>query len=253
MRLLNTALIAGLAPFLMWQPTFVDASDRARHGAAIASLPGTTRTADAAVYVDETANDDYSNTSVDDNEITHLSFLREEEKLARDVYLTLGDMWPQARVFVSIAGSEQTHTDAVRDMLEKYGLPDPSVSDAVGVFTGPDFGWYFTNKYDELVLHGSQSELEALYVGAFIEELDMVDIQLCPDVIVDGTDDVDDSFECAATYTDNPDLQQLYTNLLEGSKNHLRAFVGSIEKIIGEGKYEAQVITQEEVDAILGR
>jgi hypothetical protein len=40
---------------------------------------------------------------------------------------------------------------------------------------------------------------------------------------------------------------------LEGSKNHLRAFVGNIESVIGEGNYVAQYLTQEEVDEILGR
>ena len=41
--------------------------------------------------------------------------------------------------------------------------------------------------------------------------------------------------------------------VLEGSMNHLRAFVLNIEKQIGEGNYKAQVLSQEEVDAILGR
>jgi hypothetical protein len=45
----------------------------------------------------------------------------------------------------------------------------------------------------------------------------------------------------------------LYTHLVDGSKSHLRAYVKQIEAIIGTGNYVAQILSQEEVDAILGR
>jgi len=41
--------------------------------------------------------------------------------------------------------------------------------------------------------------------------------------------------------------------LISGSESHLRAYVGQIEAVIGVGNYEAQYLTQAEVDAILGR
>ena len=138
-------------------------------------------------------------------------------------------------------------------MLDKYGIPNPGTNDNVGVFTGEAWGWYFTEKYNELVLQGTNSKLDALYVGAFIEELDMLDINLCPAVIVETDNGIDDASECGRLYTDNSDIYRLYGYLLEGSMNHLRAFVLNIEKQIGEGNYKAQVLSQEEVDAILGR
>jgi hypothetical protein len=122
---------------------------------------------------------------LDAGETAHLVFMREEEKLARDVYLTLSGVYAQPSTFSTIGeGSEQTHTDTVRDMLEKYGIPDPNpaaneLPESIGVFTGADYGWYFTEKYNALVARGMISLLEALYVGAFIEELDMVDIVGC--------------------------------------------------------------------------
>ena len=197
--------------------------------------------------------------TLDELEAAHLTFMRSEEKLARDVYLTLHAEYsgqPAANVFSNIGdGSEQTHTDTVRDMLEAYGLPDPdpnanNLPDYIGVFEGEDYGWYFDEKYAELVARGKLELLEALYVGALIEELDMLDIIVCPKVI-------DEAYglggePCGLSYTDEPALQNLYEHLVDGSENHLRAFVKNIEKITGE-PYEAQLLTQEDVNRILGR
>ena len=191
--------------------------------------------------------------SLDFNEQTHLEFMCEEEKLARDVYITLGSKYPNSSIFGNIDDSEEMHKCAVADMLEKYGIPNPSTNDNVGVFTGEDYGWYFTEKFTQLVDRGSVSELEALYVGAFIEELDMLDINQCPKVIVETENGIDDVSECGKVYTDKADIQRLYGFLLEGSENHLRAYVENIEQQIGEGNYKAQVLTQELVDEILGR
>lgn len=194
-----------------------------------------------------------STVSLDRNETTHLIFMREEEKLARDVYTTLSQKYPNATIFGNIDNSEQKHTDQVKQTLEGYGVADPNTNDNIGVFTGEDYGWYFAEKYSYLVDLGSTSELDALYVGAFIEELDMLDIVQCPKVIVESSNDISDVSQCGEIYTDNPDIQKMYASLLNGSKNHLRAYVGNIEAVTGEGSYVAQVLTQEEVDAILGR
>ncbi len=190
--------------------------------------------------------------TLDSGEETHLIFMREEEKLARDVYLTLGDSYPSLKLFGKIDDSEQKHADTMKTKLVQYEIQDPSTSDAVGVFTGEDYGWYFTEKYGELVAWGSQNALQALYVGAFIEELDMHDIVQCPEVIV-ATDNGIDEGECGMAYTDEKALIKSYGKLLDGSKSHLRSFVALIEKSIGEGNYVAQYLTQEEVDEILGR
>lgn len=202
-----------------------------------------------------TTSDSTSISKLDRVEASHLTFMREEEKLARDVYLTFAKMYPDQPVFSTIASkSEQTHTDTMRDMLEKYGLPDPNpdannLPNSIGVFTGTEWGWYFTQKFSELTTKGTNSELDALYVGALIEELDMRDIGICPKVMLaSGYPD-----PCGLGYTDEPALQRSYRSLIDGSENHLRSFVGQIEAVIGIGNYKAQYLTQEEVDAILGR
>ena len=192
-------------------------------------------------------------TSLDANEQTHLVFMREEEKLARDVYIVLSTLYPDSPVFGNIDDSEQRHTDAVKEKLLQYNVEDPNTNDNVGVFTGAEYGWYFTEKYEELVARGQLSEFDALYVGAFIEELDMLDINQCPKVIVENKQEIADVSQCGKVYTDNPDIQRLYDNLLEGSENHLAAYVRRIEAITGEGSYQAQVLTQEQLDRILYR
>jgi hypothetical protein len=161
---------------------------------------------------------------VDPGEEKHMTFMREEEKLARDVYLTLAGLYPRSPVFSTIAErSEQTHADTMADLLASYGIadPDPTTNDRPGS------------------------------IGAFIEELDMLDIVHCPKAIVDDPDLGIDAGECGLDWTDEARIRTVYGSLLEGSKRHLRSYVKNIEKIIGEGNYVAQVLTQEEVDAIL--
>lgn len=189
---------------------------------------------------------------LDQGEALHLKFMREEEKLARDVYLTLGEIYPEVQTFIAIDDSEQRHFDTMGSKLDQYGLDDPNTDTSVGAFTGEEFGDYFTEKFIALVARGQTNLLQALYVGAFIEELDMHDIVHCPDVIVKTNNGVDEG-ECGLNYTDERPLQNSYKNLLDGSENHLRAYVKAVEAQIGVGNYVAQVLSQEEVDFILNR
>ena len=161
------------------------------------------------------------------DEIKYLNFMREEEKLARDVYLVLYQEWG-AEVFANIALSEQQHTDAVRDLIDAYGLQDPVVNDSIGVFVAPELA----QLYETLVERGRESIVEALYVGALIEEVDMEDIQHAIDV------------------SDDNALLTVYDNLMRGSRNHLRAFVPAVEMLTGD-QYEAQYLDQETMDEIL--
>ena len=228
-------------------------------------------TGDTGGETNITGTDDEGLTSIDDatlddpnvaevdgldaTEASHLTFMREEEKLARDVYLTLAALYPNQKVFSNIATrAEQTHTDTMRDKLDQFNLPDPNpdtnnLPSSLGVFTGNEWGWYFDEKFAVLTAMGEVSELDALKVGAFIEELDMHDIAVCPQVMIDRGF----SSPCGLEYTDESALQTAYSALISGSETHLRAYVGQIEAVIGVGNYEAQYLTQAEVDAILGR
>jgi hypothetical protein len=161
-------------------------------------------------------------------ESADLLFMREEEKLARDVYLTLYETWRLA-VFSNIASSEQSHMDAVLKRLRTYRLPDPAAGSAIGEFTNPTL----QSLYDTLMEKGHLSALDALQVGGIIEETDMRDL-------VDAID-----------RSDNADIDATYKNLLCGSRNHLRAFARNLESMTSQ-PYTALVISQDEVDAVLG-
>jgi len=165
--------------------------------------------------------------SLTEEEKNDLLFMREEEKLARDVYLTLFEKWGTP-VFANIATSEQQHMDAMLILLNTYKLPDPAAATVVGEFVNTEL----QELYDALIQRGNQSVLEALKVGGIIEETDIEDIN-------------------AAIETSRlAKIDSVYENLLEGSYNHLRAFAKQITSLTGES-YVAQVVSQDIVDAIL--
>jgi hypothetical protein len=190
---------------------------------------------------------------LDFNEQTHLVFTCEEEKLARDVYRVLGRRFPEIGSFAAMAENKEDSNCAVEELLEKFRVSVPRVNHNVGVFSWGIYGRYFTEKYLVLTNQGTSSPLNALYVGAFIEELSILDINQCPKVIVDISNGINQATACGMQYTDNPDVLGIYADLLDESREHLRLLVSDIEQIIGTGKYQAQVLQQEEVDAILSR
>lgn len=157
---------------------------------------------------------------------THLILMREEEKIARDVYRVLYEQ-TGIRAFANITQSEQRHMDAMAQQLARFNLIDPIVDDTTGVFANPKFQDMFT----ALIEKGQGSDLEALYVAAYIEELDIKDL-----------------IEAIAE-TEDTQLKNVYGNLLRGSRNHLRAFVRQISK--RGDSYRAQLLAQEAVDVIL--
>ena len=104
-------------------------------------------------------------------EIAGLKFMREEEKLAHDVYVALYSVWG-ANVFSQIAVSETTHTETILALLVKYGIADPAAGKAPGVFEDPAL----QALYNTLIAMGQPSLIDALKVGALIEETDIHDI-----------------------------------------------------------------------------
>ena len=154
-------------------------------------------------------------------------WVREEEKLARDVYLTLYEQWGLT-TFRNIAESEQTHMDAVKEQLIiPYGLEDPVTTDTVGVFTDPELQAI----YDQLIEKGSASIEDAVEIGMLIEDMDIFDLQE------------------AMEKTDNADIIRVFTSLENGSENHMRAFYRQVEKYGID--YTPQYITEEEMNTIL--
>lgn len=159
-------------------------------------------------------------------ESASLVYMVEEEKLAHDVYIALYSEW-SLPVFQTISQSEQVHMNAVNTLIERYGLTNPTSSQA-GVFTNADL----QKLYNDLTVRGSQSLSEALKVGAAIEEIDIRDLQT------------------RIASIDNADILQVFNNLLNGSNNHLRAFVSTLKIQTGE-IYQSQYLSSDVYQAIL--
>lgn len=155
-----------------------------------------------------------------------LLVMREEEKMARDVYQASYKLWKQMP-FNHITESEQKHMDALLKKIKQFGLAD-SASSKAGVFNN----MAIRSLYNQFVKQGKLSYKDALLAGATIEDMDIRDLS------------------AAIKATNNLALKTTYQNLLEGSKKHLSAFVGKLQqqKITYKPKYISQAL----FDAILG-
>ncbi|MBM4060174.1 MAG: DUF2202 domain-containing protein, partial [Planctomycetes bacterium] len=125
--------------------------------------------------------------AVDAGERLLLEHMREEEKLARDVYRVLYQHW-NLPVLGNIASSEQSHMDLVAFALQRYQIPDPVVSNQVGAFTNP----LFTSLFQLATSVGQLSPVHAMMVGAIIEDLDL------------------DDLDYALVHTDNRDIDTIW-------------------------------------------
>jgi hypothetical protein len=156
-----------------------------------------------------------------------LVYMREEEKLAHDVYAALNELWTH-NTFANISLSELTHTEAVLVLLDRYGIADPVGTNPAGVFQDPAL----QGLYDSLVARGSATLIDALVVGAEIEEIDLIDIA-----------------ERLADVSGNDDIVLVYENLMKGSRNHLRAFVRALDR--QNVTYQPQHLDQSVYDEII--
>jgi len=164
--------------------------------------------------------------TVSEDEAAALVYLREEEKLARDVYTTLGAKWDR-RVFSNIAGAEQRHMDLVKALLDRYEIEDPVTDDTAGSFTNPGL----RKLYTELVASGESSLEQVLLAGATIEDKDIFDLY----ALIESSD--------------NADVKLVANNLVKGSRNHLRAYAKNLSKQ-GADAFKAQHLEQSVFDEI---
>jgi hypothetical protein len=162
-----------------------------------------------------------------EDEISGILFMREEEKLARDVYLYLYEIFP-LRPFLNISKSEQAHMDAIKYLIDTYELEDPVGDNPPGVFQNEELQLL----YNQLIEQGSAGRSEALQVGALIEEVDIIDLQV--------------KLEEHAT---NEEVLRVFGNLCKASENHLRAFAGVLR--LYDVEYVPVKLDQGEFDRIL--
>ena len=156
---------------------------------------------EAQELINERSKDSSSNTStLTQEQIDDLLYMYQEEKVARDVYIKMYELWG-INIFTNIKDAEQSHIDAVEGLLVKYDLEIPVVDTNVGSFELTEL----QELYDDLIVKGSKSQTDALEVGVMIEEKDIEDII---EKMVNVPSDV----------------EIVYGNLLSGSYSHLNAF-----------------------------
>lgn len=149
--------------------------------------------------------------------------MREEEKLARDVYTQLAKTY-KLTIFRNISRAESQHMQSVERLIrERRGN---ALNDVPGVFVFPEY----QRLYDSLVASGSRSPLDALNVGARIEEMDIADLRRM------------------LAQTNDPQVRQVMERLMQGSQNHLRAFASQIGK--NGASYNAEFLSQADFDQI---
>lgn len=143
--------------------------------------------------------------TVNEAETAGLLFMREEEKMARDVYTYLYGKY-KLPVFLNISKSENAHMSAVLRLITAFKITDNSTNDP-GVYTNTRIA----ELYLKLIEMGNVSLIDALKVGVLIEQTDISDLQkeLLP--------------------VENTSVKTVYTNLTAGSNAHLKAFVYNLK------------------------
>lgn len=164
------------------------------------------------------------NTQLSQADEDALLFMIEEEKLARDTYQYLDNLWALNQ-FSNIKLSEQIHMNLVSSLLDHYNIAYYILPE--GEFDNQNL----QNLYNQFVIDGQVNQSNALQIGATIEDLDIVDLQTYMNA------------------TTTLSVIEVYENLQCGSRNHLRSFISAIEN--AGGTYTPQFLTQEAYNLII--
>ena len=133
-----------------------------------------------------------------------LANMAEEEKLAHDVYVALGAKYPEDQQFAHISKSETRHLEAVRALLARYQVADPTAGQAEGSFASVRF----QDLYNQLTASATTSA-DALQAGVTIEQTDIADLEAAKAAVAAA-----------------PDVSSVYSHLITASQHHLQAFGG---------------------------
>lgn len=163
-----------------------------------------------------------------DAEINSIMSLREEEKVAYDVYTFMFEKY-ESKVFKNIAENEKDHMDKIKELIIQFNLNDPlsGISDQKGVFNNKKM----QALYDEMIMAGNYGLLDALRAAARFEETDIIDLR--------------NDLSAASDQT----VVNTYINLESSSQDHLRALVKVIKD---EGiSYKPSYLSKEDFDKIM--
>ena len=153
-------------------------------------------------------------TELDDDQKDRLFFIYQEEKVARDVYHYLGDLYPDESTFASIQLAEQRHMDSAQELCESYGIDISMIDESI---YGEFFVDYLQKLYEKCIRLGEKKLIDALEVGVLIEETDI------------GT--LTDTIDAIDVETMPADVVNTYMTLREGSYNHLESFEARLARV----------------------
>ncbi len=156
----------------------------------------------------------------------NLVFMREEEKLAWDLYREMHQIWGLS-VFKSVSGEEKEHMKKMLGLLQMYNIPDPVQGDVPGRYVNV----YISDIYQSLSQQGRRSVQDALKVCALQEEINILDL-----------------IRVSQSAT-QPKVLEVYAELQRNSISHLRSFAHSLE-ILGI-RYQGVKIPQNTIDSIV--
>ena len=152
-----------------------------------------------------------------------LAYMWNEEKLAKDIYLALNDLYPHQTLYNIATRSEVEHEAAVEALVQKYDINITNLKDYEIHYSPEELralgpGKYAVPQvqalYDTLYVKGSQSLEDALEVGCMVEVTDVEDLDRYIE-IADGKEDLVTTFEF----------------LRSGSYNHYWAFDQALKNL----------------------
>lgn len=158
-------------------------------------------------------------------QVVQLVRMREEEKLAHDVYVALAPT-SGLRIFNNIANAESQHMRAVEQLVSRYSSA-AAANLPVGSFSDPQF----QALYNSFVAAGSTSPIAAARVGAKIEEMDIKDLQTL------------------LSQNPPPDIARVLEHLQKASGQHLRAFTMELKRL--GSAYTPEFLSPQEYNSIL--
>ena len=156
--------------------------------------------------------------------VAALLFQIDEERMAGELYTAFGAKWGLPP-FANIPKAEARHESVLRQLAIRAGLPAPAA--VAGKFDDAEV----QKRYDALLALGSESADGALRTGAYVEEVDITDLNTL------------------IAQTDGGALKDAAIALRTASGHHLKAFVGLLA---ARGiTYAPQVLTADNFQALV--
>jgi len=160
----------------------------------------------------------YPESNLTDEQKYTIAYMWNEEKLAKDIYLALNDIYPTQQLEKIATQAETKHQALVEELVQRYDLNITNLVDytesyseaELRAFAPGEFGIQaIQDLYDVLYEKGSQSQQDALEIGCMVEVTDINDLN--EDILI-------------AEETNASDLVTVFNNLRDGSYNHYWAF-----------------------------